>query len=52
MLGYFRNHLNLTDLLDQISSSLLLDIAKVITEEPPIVIESDKETSKLYKNIP
>ena len=25
------------------------DIAKVIIEEPPIVIEADKETSKLYK---
>jgi len=28
---------------------LTSDIAKVITEEPPIVIESDKETNKLYK---
>ena len=28
---------------------LTSDIAKVITEEPPIVIEADKETSKIYK---
>ena len=28
---------------------LTTDIAKVITEEPPIVIEPDKDTAKLYK---
>ena len=28
---------------------LTSDIAKVITEEPPIVIEADKKTSKIYK---
>ena len=48
-----KNHFKTKGFVEHQTSSfnkfLMNDIAKVITEEPPIVIEPDKETAKLYK---
>ena len=48
-----KNHFETKGFVEHQTSSfnkfLSTDIAKVIIEEPPIVIESDKETEKLYK---